>query len=102
MAGAGGGVIVAHLGLTEALSANLRDRARQEAVSRLKEICTAVREKNPEAVVLVHGGPVASPEDVAYIYANLPEIAGYFGASTFEGGPAENAVSQAIRVFATM
>lgn len=102
MAGAGAAVIVAHLGLTEAVSADLRDRARREAISTLGEICAAVREKNPEAMVLAHGGPVASPEDAAWVYVNLPEIAGYFGASTFEGGPAEKAVSGAVRAFATL
>lgn len=39
---------------------------------------------NPDIMVICHGGPIADPEDAAYIIRNVPEIDGFFGASSIE------------------
>lgn len=102
MAEAGADVIVAHLGLTLKTPQGQRDSLLQEAILRLRELCTAAREKKQEVVILVHGGPFATPDDVSYAYANVTEVAGYFGASILEGLPAEEAVSAAVKQFLTI
>lgn len=35
-------------------------------------------------MVICHGGPIADPEDAAYVIKNVPEIDGFFGASSIE------------------
>ena len=39
---------------------------------------------NPDIMVICHGGPIADPEDAAYVIKNVPEIDGFFGASSIE------------------
>lgn len=99
MAEAGADVIVAHLGLTAPTSGELKDQARRQAVAVLKEICEAARSKKADVIFLAHGGPIASPEEAGCVYANVPEVSGYFGASTLEGVPVEKAVSAAVKEF---
>ena len=42
------------------------------------------KEVNPDIMVICHGGPIADPEDAAYVINNVPEIDGFFGASSIE------------------
>ena len=35
-------------------------------------------------MVICHGGPIADPEDAAYVIGQVPEIDGFFGASSIE------------------
>ena len=37
---------------------------------------------NPDVIVLCHGGPLAEPEDAAYVLERTTGIAGFFGASS--------------------
>ena len=39
---------------------------------------------NPDIMVLCHGGPIAEPEDVRYVFEHTHGIAGFFGASSIE------------------
>lgn len=99
MAEAGADVIVAHLGLTEAATGDLKDEARRQALAKLREIYAGARSKKADVILLAHGGPIASPEEAAFVYASVPEVSGYFGASTLEGAPAEKALSAAVKTF---
>ena len=51
---------------------------------KIREIIKAGREVNPDIMVICHGGPIADPEDAAYVIKNVPEIDGFFGASSIE------------------
>ena len=50
-------------------------------------------------MVICHGGPIAEPDDAAYIIHKIPEIDGFFGASSIERFAAERGIkAQARRV----
>lgn len=99
MAKVGANVIVLHLGLTTPVTGDLKHEARRQGVAKMREMCAAARSKKEDLIFLAHGGFIDSPEEAAYVYASVPEVKGYFGASTFECTPAERSLSLAVRAF---
>ena len=53
-------------------------------------------------IVLVHGGPVAEPEDAQYVLSNSTGIDGFYGESSMERLPTERALVQQVRRFAAL
>jgi predicted TIM-barrel enzyme len=47
---------------------------------------------NPDIIVLCHGGPIAEPDDAAYVLRHTQGLAGFFGASSMERLPTEVAI----------
>jgi len=85
MAEAGADILVAHMGLTTKGSIGAETALTLDACcDKIREIIKAGREVNPEIMVICHGGPIADPEDTAYVVKNVPEIDGFFGASSIE------------------
>ncbi len=100
MTEAGADVVVAHLGTTTsgmigAASAMSLD----DAVDFVQEIRDAAAAVNPDVYVLCHGGPIAEPEDAAYVLRRTSGVAGFFGASSMERLPAERAITEQTRKF---
>jgi predicted TIM-barrel enzyme len=54
---------------------------------------------NPEVIVLCHGGPIAAPDDAAYILAQSEGVVGFFGASSMERLRTEVAMTENMRRF---
>jgi len=54
---------------------------------------------NPEAIILVHGGPVAMPQDAEYVLRNTEYCHGFYGASSMERLPTEVALTDQTRLF---
>src|SRR5690625_3600358 len=52
-----------------------------------------------DVIVLCHGGPIAEPDDVQYIFENTKGIAGFFGASSVERLATERAIEAQARSF---
>jgi predicted TIM-barrel enzyme len=52
-----------------------------------------------DVIVLCHGGPIATPEDAAYVLENCPECHGFYGASSMERLPTEVALTETTRKF---
>lgn len=50
-------------------------------------------------MVICHGGPIAEPEDAAYIIGHVKEIDGFFGASSIERFAAEKGISEQTKAF---
>ena len=50
-------------------------------------------------IVLCHGGPLAEPEDAAYVLERTEGVVGFFGASSMERLPAEDAMAANMRRF---
>jgi predicted TIM-barrel enzyme len=50
-------------------------------------------------LVLCHGGPIAMPEDAQYMLQQLPELDGFYGASSMERLPTEVALTEQVRKF---
>ena len=100
MAEAGGDVVVAHMGLTT--SGDIGAEAAldlETAADRVQEIHDAVKETDENAMVICHGGPIAWPDDAAYILQNTDGVVGFFGASSIERLPTEEAIEKQAREF---
>jgi predicted TIM-barrel enzyme len=100
MAGAGADIIVVHLGLTTGGSIGA-ETALQLAdcpavVDRLAAAALAVK---PDAIILVHGGPVAMPADAEFILKTAAVCHGFYGASSMERLPTEIALTEQTRAF---
>ena len=100
MTEAGADVLVPHMGLTTkgtigAQTAKTLDQCVQE-IQAMRD--AAVRE-NPDVIVLCHGGPLAEPEDAAYVLERTEGVVGFFGASSMERLPAEDAMAANMRRF---
>ena len=64
---------------------------------RVQAICDAVHLIDPAVLVLCHGGPIAEPDDVAFILSRTHGVAGFFGASSVERLPTEIAITENMR-----
>ncbi len=100
MAEAGADVLVPHMGLTTggaigATSAKSLD----ECVDLVQAMRDAATRVNPDILVLCHGGPIAEPEDAAYVLERTEGVAGFFGASSMERLPTETALIDNVRRF---
>ena len=100
MAEAGADILVAHMGLTTSGSIGAETALTlEDSARRVQEMRDAAVEVNPEILVLCHGGPIAEPDDAAYIFANTSGIAGFFGASSIERLATEPALEAQARRF---
>jgi predicted TIM-barrel enzyme len=100
MAEAGADVLVPHMGLTTggAIGATT-SKTLDESVTLVQEMRDAAVEVNPDVVVLCHGGPIAEPEDAAYVLARTTGVVGFFGASSMERLPTEVAMTENMKRF---
>ncbi|WP_018391583.1 phosphoenolpyruvate hydrolase family protein [Ancylobacter sp. FA202] len=100
MTQAGADIIVAHMGLTTggAIGAETAFTL-DDCVKRIDSIAAAARAVRKDVIVLCHGGPIAEPDDAAYVLANCEEIHGFYGASSMERLPTEQALTDQTRRF---
>jgi predicted TIM-barrel enzyme len=100
MAEAGADVLVPHMGLTTGGSIGA-DTAKtlEDCVPLIQEMHDAAKRINPEIIVLCHGGPIAEPDDAAYILAHTEGVVGFFGASSMERLPTEVAMTENMKRF---
>ncbi|HEY6397534.1 MAG TPA: phosphoenolpyruvate hydrolase family protein, partial [Solirubrobacteraceae bacterium] len=100
MTRAGADVLVPHMGLTTKGTIGARTaRTLDECVSLIQEMQDAAKAINPDVIVLCHGGPIAEPEDVAYVLGRTTGVVGFFGASSMERLPTEVAMLENMRRF---
>jgi predicted TIM-barrel enzyme len=59
----------------------------------------AARAVIPGVLVLCHGGPIAEPEDAAYVLQHTRGVVGFFGASSIERLPTEVAITGCVQRF---
>jgi predicted TIM-barrel enzyme len=100
MTEAGSDVLVPHMGLTTggAIGAETA-KTLEECVELVQAMRDAAVEVNPEVLVLCHGGPIAEPEDAAYVLERTEGVVGFFGASSMERLPTETAITENVRRF---
>ena len=100
MAKAGADIIVCHLGLTTggAIGAETALTLR-DCPALVDAWAEAALKVNPDAIVLVHGGPVAMPEDAEFVLKNTSACHGFYGASSMERLPTEVALTEQTRAF---
>jgi len=100
MAEAGADILVPHMGLTTKGSIGAQTALTlEDAAKRIQTMHDAARAVNPDILILCHGGPIAEPEDAAYILQHTSGIVGFFGASSMERLPTEKALVDNARRF---
>ena len=100
MAAAGADVLVPHMGLTTggAIGAETA-KSLEECVPLIQAMHDAAKRVNPDILVLCHGGPIAEPDDAAFVIERTEGVVGFFGASSMERLPTEIAMTQNMRRF---
>lgn len=100
MAEAGADILVAHVGLTTkgAIGAQTA-MSIDDAVELVQKIHDAGKSVNPDIIVLCHGGPISEPEDAEYVLSRTNGVSGFFGASSIERLPTEQAISGQVQHF---
>lgn len=100
MTEAGADIIVAHMGLTTGGAIGAETALTLDdcvnAIDRIAQAAMAVR---PDVIVLCHGGPIATPEDAATILRDCKHCHGFYGASSMERLPTEQALTATTRAF---
>ncbi len=100
MAKAGADVLIPHMGLTTKGTIGARTALTlEQAAQRVQALHDAAKSVNPDILVLCHGGPIAEPDDAAYILKHTRGIVGFFGASSIERLPTEVAITDSVRRF---
>jgi predicted TIM-barrel enzyme len=100
MAQAGADVLVPHMGLTTkgAIGAHTA-LTLDQCVERIQTMHDAAKSVKSDILVLCHGGPIAEPEDAAYVLARTEGVVGFFGASSMERLPTEVAITENTKRF---
>ncbi len=100
MAEVGADAIIAHVGTTTGGSIGVVDAAMtiEEAAARTQEIIDAAKTVRDDVIYLSHGGPIATPEDAAYINEHTDAV-GFVGASSLERMAVEESLTSLTREF---
>jgi predicted TIM-barrel enzyme len=100
MARAGADVIVSHMGLTTSGDIGAETAlGLEEAAERVQAHHDAATAVDEDVVVICHGGPIAWPDDAAYVLRHTEGVVGFFGASSIERLPTETAIENQAREF---
>ena len=100
MAKVGADIIVCHLGLTTGGSIGAQSALKlQDCPAKVDAWAEAALKVRRDIIVLVHGGPVSSPDDAAFILSNTSNCHGFYGASSMERLPTEVALTEQTRKF---
>lgn len=100
MARAGADIVVAHMGLTTGGAIGAETALTlEDCVDEVNAIADAARTVRDDVMVICHGGPIAMPDDAAFILDNCPGCNGFYGASSMERLPTENALIAQTREF---
>jgi predicted TIM-barrel enzyme len=100
MAAAGADLIVCHMGLTTSGAIGAQTaKSLEDCVPLIDEWAAAALETRDDTIILCHGGPIAAPEDAAFILQNCKHVNGFYGASSMERLPTEIALTEQTRKF---
>ena len=100
MAEAGADIIVPHMGLTTGGSIGAETaKTLDDCVALVDEWAEAALAVRPDIIVLCHGGPISSPADAAHVLQRCKRCHGFYGASSMERLPTEQALTAQTRAF---
>lgn len=103
MAEVGADLIVAHMGLTTggtigaAVAMTL-----DEAIDLTRRIADAARSVRSDILVICHGGPFDEPKTVQEALRRMPEVNGFYGATSMERLPVERGITGQVKAFVGM
>jgi len=93
MTQAGADFIVPHMGVTTGGTIGATSaKSLEQSVKLIDEWAEAARKVRKDVIVVAHGGPISSPEDVAYVLKHSQHCNGFYGASSMERLPTEIAI----------
>ena len=93
MTRAGADIIVCHMGLTTGGSIGAETvLSLKDCVPIIDEWAEVARSIRDDIIILCHGGPIAMPNDARFILNNCQNIQGFYGASSMERLPVEQAL----------
>ena len=100
MAEAGADAIIAHVGTTIGGSIGVKKAvvSMDETVKRCQKIIAGAKQVRKDIIFLSHGGPIATPEDAAYINERTDAV-GFVGASSLERLAVEDSLTNLTRKF---
>jgi predicted TIM-barrel enzyme len=100
MAKAGADAIIAHVGTTVGGSIGVKGAVvtMKESIHRVQAIIDAARRVRKDIFFLSHGGPIATPEDAAYVNEHTDAV-GFVGASSLERLAMEDSLTDLTRRF---
>jgi len=100
MTAAGADVVVAHMGVTTGGDVGaLGARSLAECVDDVGAIAEAAVSVRDDVIVLCHGGPISLPGDAGHILSKVPLCRGFYGASSMERLPVEQAIRARVEEF---
>ena len=100
MTKAGADFIVPHMGVTVGGTIGAATAKTLDAsVALIDEWAEAARRIRKDVIVIAHGGPIATPEDAAYVLKRSEHCNGFYGASSMERLPTEVAMTEHIKTF---
>ena len=100
MTRAGADVDVSHMGLTTSGDIGAETALDLEtAAERVQAHCDAAKDVDEDVMVICHGGPIAWPDDAEYVLEHTEDVVGFFGASSIERLPTEEAIENQAREF---
>ncbi len=103
MTKAGADIVVAHMGVTTGGSIGATSaKSLHDCVAEIDAIAAAARRVRKDVIVICHGGPIAMPDDAAFILQHCDRCHGFYGASSAERLPTEIAIRDQIKRFKDM
>jgi predicted TIM-barrel enzyme len=100
MAKVGADIIVCHLGLTTGGAIGAATALKlEDCPAKVDAWAEAALKVRRDIIVLVHGGPVSSPDDASFIISKTRSCHGFYGASSMERLPTEVALTEQTRKF---
>ncbi|MBP7063652.1 phosphoenolpyruvate hydrolase family protein [Ferrovibrio sp.] len=103
MAKAGADIIVPHMGVTTGGSIGATtSKSLEQSVKLIDEWAEAARRVRQDIIIIAHGGPISSPEDVDFVLRNSQHCNGFYGASSVERLPVETAITNHIKGFKSL
>ncbi|MFQ5962481.1 MAG: phosphoenolpyruvate hydrolase family protein, partial [Candidatus Methylomirabilales bacterium] len=95
MVEAGCDMVVAHMGNSVGGTIGSKTVVSiDEAVEKIQTICDTAKKRNPEVLVICHGGPIAFPEDFQQVFRRTSNLDGFMGGSSGERFPVEKGVAE--------
>jgi len=100
MVEAGADIIVPHMGLTTGGNIGADTALKlQDCPALIDGMAEAAGRVRKDIIVICHGGPISSPEDAAYVLRECASCQGFYGASSMERLPSEQALTAQMRAF---
>ena len=100
MTKAGADFIVPHMGVTTGGTIGATTaKTLAQSVQLIDEWAEAARKVRKDVIVIAHGGPIAMPEDMAYVLQHSRHCNGFYGASSMERLPTEIAITAHVKLY---